>query len=208
MSGPASRLKAVLDHLGNAGNPPSAEPHPAPHHPWNGTEDLDHGHNIHQLSPTFFLPRAASIEPEAEAIYHVAADGRVLRRSYAEFADRARGLAYYLSEKGLRRTGVLAPNTPAFLECIFGIAAAGGVLVPVNYRLRPEDVSYILGFADVDSVVVDREFEGLLDVFRAEHPKVVVIVDWVSRRQRVCPYPPLLPKKQRVLSSYSLEDRG
>lgn len=67
-------------------------------------------------------------------VYHVTSNDQVLRRSYAEFADRARGLAYYLREKGRRRVGVLATNTPAFLESIFGIVAAGGVLVPANYR--------------------------------------------------------------------------
>lgn len=61
-------------------------------------------------------------------------NNQILRRSYAEFADRARGLAYYLRGNGRRRVGVLATNTPAFLESIFGIVAAGGVLVPVNYR--------------------------------------------------------------------------
>lgn len=53
---------------------------------------------------------------------------------YSEFADRAKGLAYYLRKHGLKRVGVLATNTPAFLESIFGIVAAGGVIVPVNYR--------------------------------------------------------------------------
>lgn len=57
------------------------------------------------------------------------ADGQLLRRSYQEFADRARGLAYYLRQHGQRRVGILCPNTPAFLESIFGIAAAGGVNV-------------------------------------------------------------------------------
>lgn len=45
--------------------------------------------------------------------------------------------------------GILAPNTPAFLESIFGIAASGGVNVAVNYRLKVEDVSYIFEFGEV-----------------------------------------------------------
>jgi acyl-CoA synthetase (AMP-forming)/AMP-acid ligase II len=58
-------------------------------------------------------------------------------------------LAYFLKQKGLKRVGILAPNTPAFLESIFGIAAAGGVHVGVNYRLKVEDVAYIFEFAEV-----------------------------------------------------------
>lgn len=120
MSGPTSRLKNLLGHLGS---PPSESP--AGH---------DHSHHIHQLSPTFFLERAAAIEPDAPAIYHVTANNKELRRSYSEFADRARGLAYYLLKHGYKRVGILATNTPAFLESIFAIPAAGGVIVPVNYR--------------------------------------------------------------------------
>lgn len=45
--------------------------------------------------------------------------------------------------------GILCPNTPAFLESIFGIAAAGAVNVAVNYRLKVEDVKYIFEFSEV-----------------------------------------------------------
>ncbi|KAG9818176.1 acetyl-CoA synthetase-like protein, partial [Aureobasidium melanogenum] len=116
--------------------------------------------NNHQLSPTFFLPRAATIEPDAPAIYHVTANKKVLRRSYQEFADRARGLAYYLRRHGFKRVGILCPNTPAFLEAIFGIAAAGAVNVGVNYR-----------------IIADAEFAHLLDEFRAAHPGIKIIID-------------------------------
>ncbi|KAK2013258.1 AMP-binding enzyme [Colletotrichum eremochloae] len=162
MSSPPSRLKNILGHFLSSA-PKKDEPQPK--------------HHIHQLSPTFFLERAAAIEPDAEAIFHVTANGQTLRRTYTEFADRARGLAYYLKKHGFKRVGILAPNTPAFLESIFGIAAAGGVNVGVNYRLKPDDITYIFDFAEVDSIIVDREFVPLLDEFKAKHPNVPFIVD-------------------------------
>jgi len=161
MSGPPSRLRNVLGHL---------LPQPSPY--------ADHApYHFSHLSPTYFLERAASIEPNAEAVYHVTANGRILRRNYQEVADRARGLAYFLRKHNLKRVGILAPNTPAFLESIYGIVAAGGVIVPVNYRLKQEDVKYIFEFAEVDSIIVDKEFEGLLQKFRAANPTVRIIVD-------------------------------
>lgn len=163
MSSPPSRLKNILGHLLSSSTPQKKEQQPA--------------HHIHQLSPTFFLERAAAIEPDAEAIFHVTANGRILRRSYIEFADRARGLAYYLKKHGFKKVGILAPNTPAFLESIFGIAAAGAVNVAVNYRLKPDDITYIFDFAEVDSIIVDKEFVNLLDEFKAKHPNVPFIVD-------------------------------
>jgi acyl-CoA synthetase (AMP-forming)/AMP-acid ligase II len=163
MAGAATRLKGILGHLGR----------------FQGNHRAERNH-IHTLSPTFFLERAAQIEPDAEAIYHIAADGAVVQRTYAQFADRARGLAYYLKKQGRRRIGVLAPNTPAFLESIYGIVGAGGVIVPVNTRLKPEDIAYIFDFAEVDCIVVDSEYEPLLVLFRRDHSSVPFIVDTVS----------------------------
>lgn len=57
----------------------------------------------------------------------------MLRRTYLETADRARGLAYYLKKHGYKKVGILCPNTPAFLESIFGIAAAGAVNVGTEF---------------------------------------------------------------------------
>lgn len=159
MSDPPSRLRSILNHL---------RPHP--------TAPV----NFHTLSPTTFLERAASIEPDAEAIFHITVNGAVLRRSYAEFADRARGLAYYFLKHGYRRVGILAPNTPAFLESIYGIVAAGAVIVPANYRLKPEDIAYIFDFAEVDCIIVDNEFVGLLDAYKEKHQNVPLIIDMVD----------------------------
>lgn len=82
----------------------------------------------HELSPTYFLPRAASIEPNAEAIVHTTANGKLIRRTYKEFADRAARLGWWLKKHGFRRVGLLAPNTPAYLEAVFGIGGAGELL--------------------------------------------------------------------------------
>ncbi|KAK8848800.1 AMP-binding enzyme [Apiospora arundinis] len=175
MSGATSRLKSLLGHLAGGSSKPPTTPTATDDN--KGGKEYTHRHHIHQLSPTFFLERAAAIEPDAPAIYHVTANGRVLRRSYREFADRARGLAYYLQKRGHRRVGVLATNTPAFLEAIYGVAASGGVIVPVNYRLKSADVTYIFDFAEVDCIIVDHEYVDLLDEFKQGHPGVPFIVD-------------------------------
>lgn len=47
-------------------------------------------------------------------------------------------------------------------------------------RLKPDDVTYIFDFGEVDSIIVDREYLPLLDSFKKTHPKVRFIVDLVS----------------------------
>lgn len=114
---------------------------------------------------------------QATAIYHITANNSVLRRSYIETADRARGLAYYLRKHRFKRVGILCTNTPAFLESIFGIAAAGAVSVGVNYRLKTDDIKYIFEHSEVDLIIADFEFEHLLSSYRAANPSVPVVVD-------------------------------
>ena len=134
-------------------------------------------YNIHTLSPAFFLPRAAAIEPDAPAIYHRTANNKILRRTYIEFADRARGFAYYLKKKGYKRVGILCTNTPAFLEAIFGIGGAGVINIAINYRLKKDDIAYIFDHSDADAIIVDAEFVDLLDDYKQKHPNVPIIID-------------------------------
>ncbi|KAK6500706.1 Acyl-CoA synthetase member 3, mitochondrial [Arthrobotrys conoides] len=163
MSGAVSRLSQLASQLLAAGNS---------FNPFQGQKS-----HLHTLSPTYFLPRAAAIEPDATAIVHITANNKTLRRTYQELADRARGLAYYLKAHNFKRVGILAPNTPAFLESYFGIAAAGGVSVAINYRLKKDDISYIFDHAEVEAIIVDTEFLGLLDKYRESHPNTVIIED-------------------------------
>jgi acyl-CoA synthetase (AMP-forming)/AMP-acid ligase II len=172
MVGAKDRLKQLASHF------TSANPIPGPPPIQSGdSHEYHHQHNFHTLSPTFFLPRAAQIEPHATAIYHKTANNKILRRSYEETADRARGLAYYLRKHGYKRVGILATNTPAFLESIYGIAAAGSVNVAINYRLKHDDISYIFQHADVDMIIADFEFVGLLDDYKKQKPHIPILVD-------------------------------
>jgi hypothetical protein len=53
MSPPQSRLSNLLAHFRTSGSPAAADP-----------AEYKHNHNFHTLSPTYFLPRAAAIEPD------------------------------------------------------------------------------------------------------------------------------------------------
>lgn len=47
----------------------------------------------------------------------------------------------------------------------------------INYRLKSNDLTYIFEHAEVDSILVDAEFEHLLDDFRRQNPRVKFIID-------------------------------
>ena len=80
--------------------------------------------NYQPLTPLTFLERAASVFPKNTAIIH----GK-LRRSYAEFYARSRQLASALTQHSVGRgdtVSVMLANTPAMLECHYGVPMCQG----------------------------------------------------------------------------------
>lgn len=127
------------------------------------TNDTDKPTHFHDLNPTYFLPRAASVEPNARAIVHKSARGLNVTRTYQQMADRVMYLAYYFKSKGFKRIAILAPNTPAHLETMFAAVAAGGIVEGFNYRLSKKEIHYKISLGLADVVVADKEFAHLIE---------------------------------------------
>ena len=98
--------------------------------------------NFQSLTPLTFLERAALVFPDHAAIVHGS-----LRRSYREFHERTRRLASALARRGIRRgdtVSALLANTPAMLECHYGVPMSGGVLNTLNTRLDSAIIAFAL----------------------------------------------------------------
>ncbi|MCK8784031.1 acyl-CoA synthetase [Roseomonas sp. NAR14] len=133
--------------------------------------------NHQPLTPLLFLERAAEVFPDHTAIVHGA-----LRRPYRELRERCVRLAHALSQRGIGRghtVAALLPNTPAMLECHYGVPMAGAVLNALNTRLDAGTIAYILDHGEARLVIVDREFVPLLRdaLALAEHRPEIVEVD-------------------------------
>jgi fatty-acyl-CoA synthase len=119
--------------------------------------DLDRNPaNYQPLTPLGFLERAAAVFPERTAIIH-----GPLRRTYAEFYARSRRLASALAKAGIKRgdtVSVLLANTPAMLECHYGVPMTQGVLNTLNTRLDAAIIAFSLDHAEAKIVITDREF--------------------------------------------------
>jgi fatty-acyl-CoA synthase len=122
--------------------------------------DLDRNPaNFQPLTPLTFLERAAAVFSDHTAIIH-----GPLRRSYAEFYARARQLASSLARRGIKRgdtVTVLLANTPAMLECHYGVPMTAAVLNTINTRLDAATVAFQLDHAESKVLIVDREFSKL-----------------------------------------------
>ncbi|KAL6982513.1 Acetate/butyrate--CoA ligase aae7, peroxisomal, partial [Sarracenia purpurea var. burkii] len=58
---------------------------------------------------------------------------------------------------------VIAPNIPAIYEAHFGIPMSGAVINPVNIRLNPPTVAFLLEHSSAAVVMVDQEFFHLAE---------------------------------------------
>jgi acyl-CoA synthetase (AMP-forming)/AMP-acid ligase II len=111
------------------------------------------------------LDRAEFVYPDALAVVDEAErPGSLGRLTYREFAARARGMALALDRMGVghgERVAIVSPNCARFQISYFGVSGYGRILVPVNYRLSPQEISFILEHSGASVVLVDPEFEAL-----------------------------------------------
>ncbi len=123
--------------------------------------DLDrNAANFQPLTPLLFLERAASVYPDRTAIIHGG-----LRRNYRDFYARARRLASALKKRGIQKgdtVSVVLPNTPAMLECHYGVPMCGAVLNSINTRLDAAVNAFTLDHAEAKVLIVDREFSKVM----------------------------------------------
>ncbi|MEM9138240.1 MAG: AMP-binding protein [Pseudomonadota bacterium] len=88
----------------------------------------------------------------------VAIDAPDAKLTYAGLIDAAAVAAEALSHRGLRpgdRVAYLGLNSAALVVLVFACARAGLILVPLNWRLAAEELSWILEDADPALIVAD-----------------------------------------------------
>lgn len=95
------------------------------------------------------------------------------RFSYAEFADRVERLAGALRSAGAKpgdRIAFLSTNCHRLLEAYYGVLEAGCVLLPVNVRLAPQELAFVLSDAQVEFLFFEKMFLPLVEAFRKQVP--------------------------------------
>jgi long-chain acyl-CoA synthetase len=85
--------------------------------------------------------------------------------TFADIDQSSDQVASGLAAAGVRagsRIAILAKNTPVFYELLLGAAKIGAVLVPINYRLAPAEIAFILGDANVELLFSETEYAEAL----------------------------------------------
>ena len=116
------------------------------------------------LTPVEFGRRARRLYAEREAVV----DGE-LRLTYEQFLERCDRWSSALQALGVRqgdRVAYIAPNTHAHLEGYYAVPQIGAVLVPMNYRLLPDDFEYIINHCGAKVVCAHADYLEAVDGIR------------------------------------------
>ncbi len=111
---------------------------------------------------------------------HVAVVDGERRFTYREFGERVNRLANAIRSLGIapgERVAFLALNCHQLLEGYYGVLAAGAVLLPLNVRLSPEELTYILNHAEPGALFVGPE---LLPLYQKLEPGLRSVREVVS----------------------------
>src|SRR5499426_1056565 len=118
------------------------------------------------LTPIRFKQRAENYFGKKIGIV----DGDV-RLTYREFGQRANQLSNALAAMGINRgdrVAWLGYNSHQLLEAYYGVVQMGAVLLPLNIRLTPAEIAFILNDSESSALFYNRDFQPLVDVIQTQ----------------------------------------
>lgn len=139
------------------------------------------------------LERALKLYPEKTAVI----DGDI-KYTYRQTAERVKGLARFLLKRGVQnedRISILEVNSHIFLEAYYAAAGIGAILNPINYRLAPREIAYILKDACSRWLIAGTRFAPLIKGALKECVPLEGII-WIGET----------PQEPMAIDSYCYED--
>ena len=122
------------------------------------------------LTPLEFHRRARTLYPDREAIV----DGSI-RLTYEQLFERCDRGSAALGRLGVTkgdRVAYLSPNTHTQLEAFYAVPQLGAVVVPINYRLKPNEIAYIVQHSGASVVCAHPDYVEAVEAIRGECPDV------------------------------------
>ena len=122
------------------------------------------------LTPLEFARRTRALYGDREAVV----DG-ALRFTYQQFFDRCDRFSAALQRLGVKpgdRVAYIAPNTHAQLESFYAVPQIGAVLVPINYRLSPDEFVYIITHSGATVVCAHEDYLECVKTISSQLPGV------------------------------------
>jgi len=139
---------------------------------------------------TEFLDLSALLVPERTAI---AFEGK--RYSYAQLKERVNRLADALNRLGLEkgdRVAILDVNCNEYVEACFATLKAGGIFVPLNFRIRQDELVYLVNKAEPKILFVGSRYADMVHSVRSQLPSVKNFIILGGKQEGMLSYDELL----------------
>ncbi|PKN82541.1 MAG: hypothetical protein CVU47_02550 [Chloroflexi bacterium HGW-Chloroflexi-9] len=133
-----------------------------------------------------FLTISAAIVPD-----RVAVAGSNERVTYEELQSRVNRLANAMQALGVRKgqnVGVMAVNGPEFVEIYYASAALGATMVPLNFRAKAEELTYMVDSTDVSTLFIQERYFPIWEGVAATMPKVTNVISMDFERPGMLSY--------------------
>ena len=128
------------------------------------------------------LKKAVEFYPDKTAVV----DGQ-RSFTYPQIGERVTALARFLQSLGIApkdRISILEFNSHAYLETYYAAAGIGAILNPLNYRLAPKEIAYILRDSGSRWLIANRQFAPQVEgLFTEETPLEGII--WIGKQATV-----------------------
>jgi len=139
---------------------------------------------------TEFFDLAAMLVPERTAIVF---EGE--RFSYTKLKERVNRLADSLSKLGLEkgeRVAILEVNCNEYVEACFATVKAGGIFAPLNFRIRQEELTYLVNKAEPRILLIGSRYADMVDGVRSQLPSVKHFVIMEGQHEGMISYEELI----------------
>ncbi|MBU6437438.1 MAG: AMP-binding protein [Betaproteobacteria bacterium] len=132
--------------------------------------------NVPHATPAALLTLAESVATHARTRpERVAVRDSKRALTWRQWDERASRVAHALLGLGLApgdRVALLAYNAIEWLELYAGLARAGLVAVPINFRLRGPEIAYIVQHCEARAVVAQEDLRAVVEGIRHDLPGV------------------------------------
>lgn len=113
-----------------------------------------------------FLTIASSICPDRDSVVF---EGK--RYTFSQVNERSNRLANSLAGLGVKkgdRVAILQVNCSQYLEAYYAATKLGAIVVPLNFRAKPEELSYMLTNAEAVAIFVGDRYVDMINKMRPE----------------------------------------
>lgn len=146
-----------------------------------------------------FLDIATAICPDRAAITF---EGK--KYTFAELSKRVNRLTDALSRLGVKkgdRVAILQVNCNQYIEGYFATAKLGGIYVPLNFRAKQDELTYMLSSAEASILFVGERYFDLVDSMRPSLPSIKHYICIDGKRPGMLGY-------EELLASGSYEEKA